>query len=811
MSDYKQYNYSGPDELYNNFSGRYTTLLITDTGIMFNSSSDKNAKVSGMLLSEKIQGHKYKTYIIRVVAAALSDNAQPYIYTGFSQNVEDRVIIGPPTEDGNYLEYSVQFTLPKSQLFDFGVCFSQKNIMRHAVAVNSISLSCMEDDYYVLTHKDTVINSNKDFNGNSITVKKIILDQIEPTGNLNLGGNGLNDVGGITLIEDINRYTLSISNAELVIDNSIILTDSNYPSYINNIMRNPAVESLAMNDNDITFISSISFNDLSNPGTTGFVLNVDQGNLNFEGNVIPHLDITYGDVNDLVLTNLIPESVFIMGSVNGIDLCATGMATFPTGSSVNKTQKTVQFPAEGGSATSNYKIGNGTIFSIASYTINNYIELVFTINATRIYAFFIKKTGGTYECGCQWETNTVGYTSINGNLPISVLYKNGTFMPYVGTNLMSNYIYQSPIPNAYYTASIYALEAATFNSPNIKCASSFGVPIAMTTMPSISINDAFNISMSVPLIQVYGPTAIIPNTESNKFHLRLGIQDSVGRELIGNTGSFIPAFDITNSSITANNAITYNYISDPINNSDNIYNIPWNTGLTGPYALTAYMNVNNIVCATNTGITGATGAIMYNTVYRPENITSENLSDYISNSDINIGTHNITCGSINANTEIIINGTTISSNGGILSYTPATLTEVGSIYDSYYNQPPDLLTIIRGTITNGTIVNVPISSNLNLINTTGSIKAKLSISYEGLEYFFYDNVIFYISKGIAGSAIMITYPGTPTKFNNIVDATVSFTQTSGGECSFQLLVSAATTIIGNYTFSYSIISGPNVV
>lgn len=117
----------------------------------------------------------------------------------------------------------------------------------------------MEDDYYVLTHKDTVINSNKDFNGNSITVKKIILDQIEPTGNLNLGGNGLNDVGGITLIEDINRYTLSISNAELVVDNNVVLTDSNYPSYINNVMKNPADKSLAMNDNDITSISSVSF------------------------------------------------------------------------------------------------------------------------------------------------------------------------------------------------------------------------------------------------------------------------------------------------------------------------------------------------------------------------------------------------------------------------------------------------------------------------------------------------------------------------------------------------------------------------
>jgi hypothetical protein len=93
---------------------------------MFNSSSSKYAKVSGMLLSEKIQGYKYKTYIIKVVAAALTENGLPYIYTGFSQNVGNRVIIGPPMQDGNYLEYSVQFTLPETQLFDFGVFFSQK-------------------------------------------------------------------------------------------------------------------------------------------------------------------------------------------------------------------------------------------------------------------------------------------------------------------------------------------------------------------------------------------------------------------------------------------------------------------------------------------------------------------------------------------------------------------------------------------------------------------------------------------------------------------------------------------------------------
>ena len=162
-----------------------------------------------MLLSEKIQGYKYKTYIIKVVAAALTENGRPYIYTGFSQNVADRVIIGPPMEDGTYLEYSVQFTLPETQLFDFGVFFSQKNNVINTVAVNSISLSYIEDDYYVLTHKDTVINSNKDFSGDSITVKKIILDQIEPTGNLNMGGNGILGASNISTQEIVlNNYSI---------------------------------------------------------------------------------------------------------------------------------------------------------------------------------------------------------------------------------------------------------------------------------------------------------------------------------------------------------------------------------------------------------------------------------------------------------------------------------------------------------------------------------------------------------------------------------------------------------------------------
>jgi hypothetical protein len=209
MTDYKQYTYSGPDELWYNFSGRYTKINQTSTGVIFNSSSSKYAKVSGMLLSEKIQGYKYKTYIIKVVAAALTENGRPYIYTGFSQNVADRVIIGPPMEDGTYLEYSVQFTLPETQLFDFGVFFSQKNNVINTVEVISISLSCIEDDYYVLTHKDTVINSNKDFSGDSITVKKIILDQIEPTGNLNLGGNGILGASNISTQEIVlNNYSI---------------------------------------------------------------------------------------------------------------------------------------------------------------------------------------------------------------------------------------------------------------------------------------------------------------------------------------------------------------------------------------------------------------------------------------------------------------------------------------------------------------------------------------------------------------------------------------------------------------------------
>ena len=182
MSDYKQYNYTGPNELYNNFKGRYTTINKTSQGIIFNSSSDKNAKVSGMLLAEKIQGYKYKTYVIKVVAASLTTGAMPYIYTGFSQAVSDRKIIEPAQYNGTYSEYTVQFTLPETRLFDIGVLFSHKNIVMHSVAVNSISLYCIEDEFYVLTHKDSEIDSIKNFSGDNITAKKLIVEQIDATG-----------------------------------------------------------------------------------------------------------------------------------------------------------------------------------------------------------------------------------------------------------------------------------------------------------------------------------------------------------------------------------------------------------------------------------------------------------------------------------------------------------------------------------------------------------------------------------------------------------------------------------------------------
>ena len=175
---YKQYNYTGADEIYNNFSGRYTRLTKTSTGVIFNSSSDRNAKVSGMLLAEKIQGYQYKTYVVKVVAASITPGAMPYIYTGFSQAVAERVIIGPPGANGVYKEYSVKFTIPDTQLFDIGVLFSHKNVVMHSVAVNSISLYCVEDDFYVLTHKDSEIDSIKNFSGDNITAKKIIVDQI---------------------------------------------------------------------------------------------------------------------------------------------------------------------------------------------------------------------------------------------------------------------------------------------------------------------------------------------------------------------------------------------------------------------------------------------------------------------------------------------------------------------------------------------------------------------------------------------------------------------------------------------------------
>jgi hypothetical protein len=728
MSEYKQYNYSGPDELWYNFSGRYTTLSRTETGIIFDSSTNKNAKVSGMLLAEKIQGHQYKTYIIKVVAAALTENARPYIYTGFSQDVEDRVIIGPATPNGEYLEYTVQFTLPETRLFDFGVCFSQKNIKRQTVAVNSISLSCMEDDYYVLTHKDSVINSNKDFSGNSITVKKIILDQIEPTGNLNMNGHILTDVGGITLSEDMALHTLSISNAELVVDNNIILTDSNYPSYINNVMKNPADESLSMNGNSITSTTSVSFEDLSNPGATGFTLNVNYGNLNFEGNVIPQLELIYGDIVDLNLTNVISESVFIMDSNNGINLCAPGMATLSGAILDSNVPGKVQFLTGNDSMTANHKIGNETIFSIESYTLdtNDWIQMTFSQNNTVIYAFFVKYYDNDYSCGNHIGGGTNGYSTINGNLPISVLYKNGAFMPYVGTEAIPLYGYTTNT-NDYYIPSINSDPSSggiTITNPTIKCSALFGVPIATTIVPTISINDAFNISMSVPLAQ------IPPTTLSGNFDLKLGIKDSVGRELIGTTGSFVPAFDITNNDILANNTIIYNYTSDPINKTDRIYNTAWNNGLTGPYSLTAYMSVNDNVYATNVG---TTGAISYGYIIQPENITSTNLSDYISSSDINIGTHDITCNSITTGT---LNYTSLNQ---VLDLTLlSTGTNVGGIVTMQSES--------NGFYTKNALYNPTIQANLtfSVLNGSNSISfgyTKNPLALQPVSYgiYFYPN------------------------------------------------------------------------
>jgi hypothetical protein len=117
---------------------------------------------------------------------------------------------------------------------------------------------------------------------------------------------------------------------------------------------------------------------------------------------------------------------------------------------------------------------------------------------------------------------------------------------------------------------------------------------------------------------------------------------------------------------------------------------------------------------------------------------------------------------------------------------------------------PGGLTVSRGTTlpTSVTTISVPLS----LINTTGTIKVSLSINYGGGLNFFYDNVIFYCSTGSTGSAQMATYSGTGSSLNPSY-AAVSFTQIPAGECSFQINNNSATS--GNYTFSYSIVSGPN--
>jgi hypothetical protein len=145
----------------------------------------------------------------------------------------------------------------------------KKNNVINTVEVNSISLSYIEDDFYVLTHKDSVINSNKDFSGDSITVKKIILDQIEPTGNLNMGGNGILGASNISTQEIVlNNYSIkagmsgmsgiSITNNGVGANTTGNIYDSRYNPPVNDgYFKKTSDNALDMNNNVIRGISGL--------------------------------------------------------------------------------------------------------------------------------------------------------------------------------------------------------------------------------------------------------------------------------------------------------------------------------------------------------------------------------------------------------------------------------------------------------------------------------------------------------------------------------------------------------------------------
>ena len=212
-------------------------------------------------------------------------------------------------------------------------------------------------------------------------------------------------------------------------------------------------------------------------------------------------------------------------------------------------------------------------------------------------------------------------------------------MPYVDGVLIPSCVAQSPTPNMVFNVSILAQNGAEITSPSIKSITNFGVPIATATMPAITIEDSLIISLSMPISQLSGSPPLANGDVEGLLQMQLGIVDSTGKPLlVPNMGTILAAIDSksTLAAINYNNGIiTYDYTSNPtagLNVIDNMYYYPWNTGLVGPYTLTLYVNVDEVVCLSGTGTT--TASFAYANVSYPDIITTANIPNYMTQTDI---------------------------------------------------------------------------------------------------------------------------------------------------------------------------------
>ena len=71
------------------------------------------------------------------------------------------------------------------------------------------------------------------------------------SGDLSLNGHNLLQVGALYLSEGVNSHTLTMTGADLTIDNNVVLDDTNYASHITGFLANPAGETLNMAQKNI--------------------------------------------------------------------------------------------------------------------------------------------------------------------------------------------------------------------------------------------------------------------------------------------------------------------------------------------------------------------------------------------------------------------------------------------------------------------------------------------------------------------------------------------------------------------------------